>query len=324
MSDFSVLDDPLGQALHDLYMTGALHTRCDFSAPWGLELPHLPSMLMFHVVLSGTCWIEVDGQLPRLLKPGDLALVPHGDGHRLVSSPGEGVRSLWDFTDPDASHRYEVIRQDGGGDTTVLVCSTVAYEGEVARSLVGSLPTLICVDATRASRSDWVFSTLRLLSTEARHPQPGGAAVVARLSDVLLILTIRLWLEEEPSHSPGWLMALRDRKIGRAMRMIHDSPAAPWTVAMLADAVAMSRSAFAARFTDLAGEPPMQYVTRWRMQLAASLLRNSSATIGDIALQLGYQSEAAFSRSFKRWSGVAPGSERKRPPSPVGPSRVPV
>jgi AraC-like DNA-binding protein len=156
-------------------------------------------------------------------------------------------------------------------------------------------------------------STLRLMAAEARELRPGGEAVITRLADILVVQALRYWLESDPAAQSGWLGALQDKQIGRAIALIHREPARPWTVASLAHELAMSRSAFAARFTELVGEPVMQYIARWRMQLALSSLRDEGGTVGELANQLGYRSEAAFARAFKRVIGVPPGAIKRRP-----------
>jgi AraC-like DNA-binding protein len=158
---------------------------------------------------------------------------------------------------------------------------------------------------------EWIQSTLRLMAAEARELRPGGETIVTRLADILVIQAIRAWIEQDPAAQTGWLGALKDHQIGRALTLIHREPAHDWSVASLADEVAMSRSAFAARFTQLVGETPMYYVTRWRMQVAQNVLQVGDATVGEIALRLGYGSEAAFSRAFKRFHGIPPGAVRR-------------
>jgi AraC-like DNA-binding protein len=304
-------DDPLGDALHVLRMRGIFYSRCELSAPWALALPSFPGSMMFHVVTSGRAWLEVDGAEPRLLQPGDLALAPHGEGHRISSEPGVPGVSLWDAPREELGDRYEVIRLDGGGAPTGLVCGTVSFDHPAGRHLVNLLPPLINVETWRGPETEWIGSTLRFMAVEARERRPGGETVITRLADILVIQAIRAWIEQDPAAQAGWLGALRDRQIGRALTHIHRDPAHGWTVATLADAVAMSRSAFAARFTALVGEPVMHYVTRWRMQLAYAGLAEEDATVAELALRLGYRSEAAFSRAFKRFFGVAPGAARR-------------
>jgi AraC-like DNA-binding protein len=303
--------DPLGETLHDLRMSGTFYSSCHFTAPWALKLPALPDTLMFHVVTSGRCWLEVEGTEPRPLQQGDLALVPHGEGHRIASEPGELGPGLFDAPRQQLSERYEVIRLGGGGATTVLVCGTVRFDHPAARHLVDVLPRVINVEAADSLQADWIQSTLRFMAAEVKELRPGGETVVTRLADVLVIQAIRSWVERDPAAQTGWLGALRDPQVGCAITMIHRDPARAWTVASLANEVAMSRSAFAARFTDLVGEPPMRYVARWRMHAARTWLTEDRATLGELAFRLGYRSEAAFGRAYKRLMGVAPGGVRR-------------
>ena len=302
--------DPLGEALHFLRMSGTYYSRCEFSAPWALELPAIPGTLMFHVVTSGSCTLAVPGAAPRVLRPGGLALVPHGQGHRLESDPDATGVGLFDLPREQLSERYEILRIDGGGDPTTLICGVIRFDHPAGRHLMGLLPRLITVDGDASLEQEWLRSTLRLMAHEARTLQPGGETVVTRLADVLVIQAIRAWLEHDPAARAGWLGALRDPRIGRAITLIHREPEREWSVALLAHEVAMSRSAFAARFAELVGEPPMQYVARWRMGVALALLEDRSASLAEIAERLGYRSEAAFSRAFKRETGMAPGAAR--------------
>jgi AraC-like DNA-binding protein len=304
--------ESLGEALHVLRMRRSFYSRCEFTAPWGLELPAIPGSLMFHVVTAGRCWLEVAAEEPRLLQIGDLGLVPHGEGHRLVSEPGVPGAELMELPRVEVSDRYEVIHMGGGGATTSLVCGTVRFDHPAAQQLVSLLPRVINVEAWSSPETEWIASTLRFMAAEAREPRLGGETVITRLADILVIQAIRSWIEQDPAAQTGWLGALRDPQIGRAISLIHHDPARAWTVASLADEVAMSRSAFAARFAELVGEPPMHYVTRWRMHAAVTWLREEDATLGELALRLGYQSEAAFGRAFKRFMGLSPGAIRRQ------------
>jgi AraC-like DNA-binding protein len=267
---------------------------------------------MFHVVTAGRCWLEVDGVEPRLLHPGDLALVPHGEGHRLVSEPGRPGTGLFDVPREEISERYEILRMGGAGAPVRLVCGSVRFDHPAARHLIDLLPRLIHIESAESPQMDWVQSTIRFISVEAKTLRPGGETVITRLADILVIQAIRAWLERDPAARTGWLGALRDPQIGRAITLIHREPARDWSVASLAHEVAMSRSAFAARFTELTGEPPMHYVARWRMYTALTWLSEENAGLGELALRLGYQSEAAFSRAFKRVIGVSPGAARRQ------------
>ncbi|MBJ6761173.1 AraC family transcriptional regulator [Myxococcaceae bacterium JPH2] len=320
--------DPVGEALHLLRMSGMFYCRSEFTAPWGLALPPMDDCLMFHVVTSGRCWLELDGLEPRLLQPGDFALVPHGTGHALTSEPGVPAANLFDLPRELLSERYEVLRHGQGGAPANLICGAVRFDHPAARHLVKLLPRVMCVDASNESQAEWLGGTLRFMAAEARGLRPGGEAVITRLADILVIQAIRAWLEQDPAARTGWLGALQDPQIGRALALIHREPARPWSVESLAAEVAMSRSAFAARFTELVGEPAMHYVGRWRMHVAHTWLQEEDGvSLGELANRMGYQSEAAFSRAFKRFLGISPGAARKGGgrgaagalPSPPGP-----
>jgi AraC-like DNA-binding protein len=303
--------DPLGEALHFLHMSGVFYTRSEFTAPWALDLPAFPDCLMFHVVTSGHCWLEIEGADPHLLQPGDLALVPHGEGHRLLSEPGVPAAKLFDLPREQISERYEILRYGQGGAASNLICGTVRFDHPAAHQLVRLLPKLICIGAWQSPQMEWIQSTLRLMAAEAKVMRPGGETIITRLADILVIQTIRSWMAEDPLAQTGWLGALQDKQIGYAILLIQRDPARVWTVASLADEVAMSRSAFAARFKELVGESPMQYITRWRMSVALTCLKKEDVSLGELANRLGYQSDAAFSRAFKRFIGVSPGAARR-------------
>ena len=267
---------------------------------------------MFHVVTTGECRLEVAGAEVCTLRPGALALVPHGRGHVLSSAPDVKAAKLFDLPRDLVSDRYEHLRHGGGGTPTTMLCAAVKFEDPSAHHLLRLLPRLIAVDAWNSPELEWLQSTLRFLTAEARELRAGGETVITRLADILVIQAIRSWIATDSQARTGWLHALRDKQIGRAIALIHRDPARDWTVASLASAVGMSRSAFAARFTDLVGEPAMQYVLRWKMHAALKWLKESDATISQLATKLGYESEAAFSRAFKRLMGISPGAARKQ------------
>ena len=302
--------DPLGAALHSLRMSGTFYCRSEFTAPWGFEVPPMPGCVWFHVITSGECRLEIEGAEPCLLRTGDLALIPHGEGHRVRSDPAASAPSVYDLPREAVSDRYEVLRHGGGGTPAGMVCGAVALDHPAADRLVELLPKVIHHAAADSLEQDWTQSTLRLMAVEARTLRPGAETMVTRLSDILVIQAIRSWLETDPASRAGWLGALHDPQIGRAIALIHADPAREWTVEALAGELAMSRSAFAARFSALVGEPAMAYVTRLRMQLAAAWLRDDRATVADVAGRLSYRSEAAFSRAFKRVTGSTPGVVR--------------
>lgn len=304
--------DPLGEALHFLRMSGVFYCRSEFTAPWELGLPPLENCLMFHLVTAGECWLELDGSEPRRLLPGAFALVPHGAGHRLNDRQGAPCAGLFDLPRELISERYEILRHGGGGTETQMICGAVRFDHPAARQLIALLPRVVVIESAHSPYGESMSDTLRLMASEARALRPGGETIITRLADILVIQAIRSWMERDPAAQTGWLGAVRDRQIGRAMLLIHRDPGRPWTLASLAAAVAMSRSAFAARFAALVGMPAMQYLVQWRMNTALAQLQEQNVTVAVVAERLGYQSEAAFSRTFKRVLGVSPGAARRQ------------
>jgi len=304
--------DPLGEALHFLRMSGLFYCRSEFTAPWGLELPPFKDCMMFHVVTAGQGVLEVEGANSQLLRPGDFALVPHGEGHRLVGDAGASAAKLFDLPRELVSDRYEILRHGGGGASTTVICGVVRFDHPAAHHLIRLLPKLIRVDAWDSPEMEWIQSTLRFMAAEARELRAGGETVITRLADILVIQAIRSWIRRDAAAQTGWLGALRDKQIGHAVALIHRDPTRNWTVGSLATTCGMSRSAFSARFTQLVGEPAMQYTTRWKMHAALMWLQEGDARLGELAARLGYESEPAFSRAFKRFIGVSPGTVRRR------------
>ena len=307
--------DPLGEALHLLRLTGSVYARSDLSAPWGIDLPALEGHMMFHIVTAGRCWLEADGSEPLLLERGSLALVPHGLGHRLVDEPGGASVDFFDLPVERITERYELLRYGGGGEVCRLICVCVRFDHAAAERLVDALPPVLHIDAWEGGDDRWLADTLRFIAREAESLRPGGETVITRLADILVIQMVRRWIETGSDVDCGWLAALRDEQLGRAIAAIHREPGAAWTLESLARTAAMSRSAFAARFTEVVGEPAMRYLTRWRLQMARMALRESDEPLGRVGERFGYRSEAAFCRAFKREFGVSPGSDRRAAPA---------
>ncbi|MEV1133221.1 AraC family transcriptional regulator [Rhodococcus coprophilus] len=300
--------EPLGEALHLLRMRGGFYCRSELSAPWGLEMPAFTDSSSFHMVVSGEAWLDVPGAPPARMLPGEFAVVPHGAGHVIRSEPAARRTGRVDTLPQQMiGDHYSVLQHGGGGEPTVLVCGIVEFDHPTARRLVSLLPPVLWMDPGRNTASQ----LLALMAEEARRVRPGREAVLTRVADILVILSIRDWVESDPAAQKGWVGALQDPQVGRALAAVHRGPEQPWSVAGLAREAAMSRSAFAARFTELVGEPPMRYVSRWRMETAALALRRG-ATVAELAARSGYESEAAFARAFKRATGTSPGAVRRR------------
>lgn len=312
--------DPLGEALHLLRLTGCVYARSELTAPWGVDLPPLAGHMMFHILTAGRCWLELDGSAPLLLERGSLALVPHGLGHRLVSERGHPAISFFDLPVERVTERYERLEYGGGGEPCRLICVVVRFEDAAAERLVDALPPVLHLDAWEGGNDRWLSDTLRFIAREAEALRPGGETVITRLADILAIQMIRHWIESVSDLQHGWLAALRDERLGRALAAIHRQPGRDWTLEALASVASMSRSAFAARFRDVLGEPAMRYLTRWRLQLARAALRENDTPVGRVAEQFGYRSEAAFCRAFKREFDVSPGSDRRRGPPSLEPA----
>lgn len=304
-------DDPVGEALQHVQISGAFYCHSELTEPWGLTLPPLPEHLWFHAPIRGRCWLETKGDTPHPVEAGGLALVPHGQGHRLRSAPGVPAPEILRLERERVSGRYERLRHGGGGESTLLICGAVRLGGAAAPNLRRVLPRVLVAASAEVSGPGGLRTLLDLLASEAEARRPGSEAVVTRLADALVILAIRAWIDDATDGRTGWLSALRDPQVGLALTLMHRHPEHGWTVDTLARRTAMSRSAFADRFRALAGEPPMGYLARWRMQLACTALRTEGLSVGRVAARLGYQSEAAFSRAFKRIMGVAPGAVRR-------------
>lgn len=304
--------DPLGSSLHLLRLEGTLYNRGELTAPWSVSVPRLDGLLAFLAVTHGRCFLVVDGEAPIPMAPGDLAILPHGTPHTVCSDPDFPAIPLIDIPVEKVSERLEVLRHGGSGEMTRTMYGCVRFDHVAAHNLVSHLPQVIHIDSWDDDAGSWQQSTLRLVAREAAQLRPGGETVITRLSDILVIQALRSWLENSPDAQRGWLAALRDPQIGRAMAMIHAEPGAEWSMNRLARAVGMSRSAFAASFTAQVGVAPMTYVRHWRLSIARDRLLHTKDAQASIAHDLGYQSEAAFCRAFRRHYSIAPGSMRKR------------
>ncbi len=300
--------DPLGEALHRLELTGTLYCCAELTAPWGIDIPSLGDCVSFQIVTAGRCWLEVEGAAPRWLSQGSLTLIPHGTPHRARSQPDAACVPLMELPVESVTDRYERLRHGGGGEQTSVTYGVVRFDHVAAQHLMSLLPTVLHIETDKTD--GWLQSTARWAAREASTMRPGGETVITRLADLLVIQAIRSWLESAPAAQQGWLAALQDERLGRALVAMHRSPGRAWSVPSLAREAGMSRSAFSARFTRLVGEPAMQYLTHWRMLLARNRLRATTESLAMVAERFGYASEAAFCKAFKRTFGVPPGHIR--------------
>ena len=281
-------------------------------------MPAADHVIPYHLVTQGTCYARlVDGD-PVELHAGDLIMFPAGDRHVLATASEAALRlEPTEITGESLDKllkRGDVAAFKAGrsGIATRIVCGFLSCDGRLAEPILLSLPRLLKVSMREGGTAAWVRSSIRYSVAESSSARPGSAMVLARLSEVLFAEAIRHYMDELPSGKSVWLAALRDRYVGRTLSLLHGQPAYPWTVEKLARKVGLSRSALGQRFTALIGAPPMQYLARWRTALAAAQLRESNASIIRVATDVGYESEAAFNRAFKRDFGLPPAAWRKR------------
>ncbi len=239
-------------------------------------------------------------------------VLPHGRGHQLADSQGRRAVPLERLLAGNRSGRCAVLHHGGGGPETLLICGAFRFRQRHGHPLLSLLPEAIHLRGDGGRAPEWLDATLKFLASEARSARPGRETLVSRLTDVLFVQVVRAWLAEQPQGRGGWLGALRDPRIGAALAAMHEHPERPWTVGTLAALAGSSRSPFAGRFAALVGEPPLAYLTGWRMQVAARLLLSGRSSIGEVASRVGYASEPAFSKAFKRAMGVAPGAYRRQ------------
>jgi len=302
--------DPLGEVLQLLQLSGVLYCSAELTDPWGIEVPELPGVMNVEVVTSGHCWLELEGEAPVFMPEGSLVLIPRGRRHKLRGNPGDRTTWLEDIPIERIGDRFEIMRFGGGGKLTEVTYYGVRFDPYLADRLVRLLPEVLHL-RTHVDDGSWLYSTIRFIAREARQRLPGSETVITRLADILVIQAIRTWIENAREETHGWIAALHDRQIGKAMSLMHRQPGRDWRVDTLAREVGMSRSGFSARFTALVGEPVLQYLTGLRMQLAHRELRETPDTLARIAERVGYQSEPAFNRAFKRVVGMPPGAVRK-------------
>ncbi len=289
-----------------MQLNGTFYCRSELTAPWGLTMPGFEGCLWFHVLVSGACLLEGKGVPTTQLVKGDFVLVPHGRGHVLRSQARVAAPDVTELPQQMIGEHYSLLQYGAGGPPTSLVCGVVRFDHPSANDLTDLLPGVLHLQP-----GDAMETTLRLMASEARSLQPGGETVLRRLADVLVIQALREWLAKDESGRTGWLGALRDPQLGPALAAVHREPERDWSVAKLARVAAMSRSAFAQRFHGVVGEPPMKYLVRQRVRSAATTLREGRHTVAELAQRYGYESEAAFSRAFKRVLGVAPGAMKR-------------
>ena len=295
--------DVLTDWLRTIDTNAVVLCRSRMPAPWGMRISAREGV-MFHIVPEGTCWLRTKGDELIQLRQGDLVLLPQGLDHDVVDDPRSAAEPLERFLSRPSF-------PSNGNSMTTLICGVYMADVELTHPMLLALPPVMHFSAAGLRSRPSLAAMLDLLTHEIEEPFPGGEALIQSLFDALFVYIVRAWSEEGAEKKRGWLSALKEPLLSKAMARIHAEPAKAWTVASLAQEAGLSRAAFARRFTEQVGEPPLAYLTRWRMMVAARLLNSSEASLAEVAEQVGYESEFAFSRAFKRSRGVAPAQFRQ-------------
>jgi AraC-like DNA-binding protein len=332
--------DVLSDVLRVVRLSGAVFFTADFSSPWAIESPipdMLPSAVMadaecvvlFHILVDGECEVECPGHPQTRMASGDVIVFPRGDQHTMRSHGAGQSTPLSSIFSPGEHDEPPQLSYGGGGRTSRFVCGYLNCDQRFG-PLVSALPTMMvvrsrddysaieAVDATGSrptvvpeGSSNWLGTTLKFTVNEARAARPGNVAMLGRLTELMFVEILREYMQRLPTNQSGWFSAVNDAHVGKALRLLHANPVRDWTVDELAREVGLSRSALAQRFVELVGEAPMRYLANWRMQLAKQMMRDGGHNIQEVATRVGYDSEAAFNRAFKRATGSPPAAWRK-------------
>ena len=317
--------DVLSDVLQAVRLTGAVYFDVDAGSPWVGEtpstqriaaavMPGVEHIISFHAIVSGSCWAAIDdGSVPPVrVSEGDVLLYPSGAPNVLSSSPGQrGEVNMGMYYRPvDQNLPFAIIHGGTGDERTRFICGYLGLDAKPFNPLLSALPQMICLRKPADGRT-WVTDLFRVAMAEGGRRQEGGETILSKLSELMFVELIRRYLETLPEDARGWLSGLRDPHVGEALQLIHARPAEDWTLDRLARAVGLSRTSFSGRFTEFVGVSPMQYIARWRLQLARRLLERPQVSIAQAAAEVGYESETAFNRAFKRYVGIPPGIWRK-------------
>ncbi|MEZ0309982.1 MAG: cupin domain-containing protein [Ramlibacter sp.] len=312
--------DALSEVLKVVQFRGAVFFNASFTAPWTFPsppghaiasalAPGAEQLVLYHYVTEGECVVSVDGSEAVRLVAGDIVMFPHADAH-LMLNPSSANAAPIDVA-ALLRERPRELRAGGGGEATRFICGYLTCDPHLCRPILTALPRVLSV-SLRGGDGGWLDRSFQHAVEQAASPRPGSEGMLAKLSEVMMVETLRRYMEQLPPEQTGWLAGVRDRLVGRSLALMHERPAHPWTVEELAREVAASRSVLAERFTHFVGQSPMQYLAKWRMALAADLLRRSALSAARIAEEIGYETDTAFSRAFRREFGMPPATWRKQ------------
>jgi AraC-like DNA-binding protein len=309
--------DVLSEVLKVIKLEGAIYYNAEFSAPWIFRAP--PSqvvvpyfspggghVIIYHLLTEGKCFAALEDGEQVTITAGDVVIFPHGDAH--IMGNGRGAKPA--DSERDLHHilgqGLKLARAGGGGEITRFVCGYMSCDSQLGGTLLAGLPSIFKINIRNDAAGQWLENSIRFSVDESNAARAGGEAVLSKLSEVLFVETLRRYIAHLPAEQTGWLAGARDPDIGKALALLHRNPAKPWTIATLAQEVGISRSMLAARFREYLGEPPMSYLTRWRLQIGARMLKSGNRSVAEIAAEVGYESEASFNRAFKREFAVPP------------------
>jgi AraC-like DNA-binding protein len=309
--------DVLSEVLKTVKLEGAMFYNAEFSEPWSIRSPAstvlapflVPSaghVIIYHLLIEGRAHAALEDGAMKTLDAGNIVIFPHGDAHIMSNGrPSRTVDAAKEF-ERVLSQGLKVSRMGGGGSITRFICGYMACEPRLAQVFLSGLPRLLTVNIRNDAAGRWLENSILYSVGQAGAAGAGSDAVLAKLSEVLFVETLRRYIAELPPSQTGWLAGARDEQVGKALALLHRMPAHPWTIAKLAEEVGVSRSVLAERFRQFLGEPPMTYLTRLRLQLGTEKLSTTSWSVAQIALDVGYESEASFNRAFKREFGSPP------------------
>jgi len=316
--------DALSEALNAVRMTGAIFFHAECAAPWGFAVPSVANvqhvlspgterLVNYNLVTEGTAVARFsDGSKEITLRPGDLTILPHGDAHTVANgSPRTFIDSAAGLADVLRGNS-RMMRFGANGEITRFICGFFGCERSADRLFLAGLPQLIRINIRENPGSAWLEASIRHLVSESESDRPGRSILLSRMAESLFIEALRCYMEQLPGDRTGWLAGARDPVVGGVLALLHRDPSNGWTLDKLASAVGASRSVIAKRFDRFIGESPMAYLTRWRLELAARALRASAKPVVHVAAEVGYESEAAFNRAFKRTFGLPPAQYRRR------------
>ena len=303
-------DSSIGKLLDKMSLETVFCTHSQFSVPWGIEMPMLDNCMMFHLVISGKACLAIDDEKHELAS-GEFILLPRGEGHKLSCGSSNLFTNLADLPIQIVSDRYEKLSFGGGGEETVMLCGAIVFKHPLTLRLLDILPSKILIKQL-SKRYDALKSIVNLLEIETTKSEDGSTGAISRLADLLVITSLREYIQSKDDTNLTWIGALEDSRISKAIELVHKQASRHWKLEELCTEVGMSRTAFTVQFKKLVGNSPMEYLTEWRMSMAYSDLLNTKLSILQIALDYGYKSESAFSRAFKRTIGNSPSATRKK------------